>query len=313
MTCWSPAPVWAARPGAARPPAEGTTSIPPDAADAAPPSHLAAPSTDHGPEDRDLADLMALRSTFISIISHELRTPLTSIAAFTEMLGTPDMLAPEERTGAVAAIARNAERMQVLLEDLTMLAGLASGEVSPPVVPVALAPLVRSAVRLLRALAPRLSVRVEIAEGPPVPGDRALLRQLIQIMVSALACTKAGTATVRTEADETGWTVTMTATAAGEMTEELMLATVLPAGPETGPPRSVALSMLLARAIASNQGGVLRTTTEPERVALTLRLPAAPVDAGTTRARPVDAATTRARPVDGGTTNAGPAETGPAG
>jgi two-component system phosphate regulon sensor histidine kinase PhoR len=70
----------------------------------------------------------AMRRDFVANVSHEIRTPLTVLAGFVEtMQNLP--LQEEERARYLALMARQAERMQVLVHDLLMLSRL---EGSPP-------------------------------------------------------------------------------------------------------------------------------------------------------------------------------------
>ncbi|HKT04677.1 MAG TPA: histidine kinase dimerization/phospho-acceptor domain-containing protein [Rugosimonospora sp.] len=229
---------------------------------------------EHG---RHLAEFSALKSRFISVVSHELRTPLTSIATFVEMLNSDTEPNLDELPGALAAIQRNTDRMLTLLGDLALLSRLESGEVPEGDVPQLLdpVPLVDSAAAMLRALAPGLTVHLYTAPGPPLHGDRQLLRELLQTMAGAsAACAVGGDAYVTARADSAEWTISMSVTEAQDVTNELLLGTRLPDADAGAPPRSVALAMLLARAIASNQGGMLTTSSEaPDNLTLLLRLP----------------------------------------
>ncbi len=222
-------------------------------------------------------EVAMLKGRFISVVSHELRTPLTSIATFTEMLNAAGTLRPDEVPGALAAIQRNTERMLTLLEDLALLARLECGgePAAAPPVTVEMEPLLDAAAGLLQAFAPGLTTHVYIASGPPVRGDPRLIRELLMTMASAVAaCSAGGEAYVSARADEAEWTVSMGVTEAQDVTNELLLGTRLPGADTSAPPRSVALAMLLARAIATNQGGELRTSSEaPDNLTLNLRLP----------------------------------------
>lgn len=225
-----------------------------------------------------LAELSVLKARFISVLSHELRTPLTSIATFTEMLAEGHLRA-DELPGALAAIHRNTERMLTLLEDLALLGRLESGDTDPtdPAAVVDIVPLIEAAAALLQALASG-TVHLYVAPGPAVHGDPRLLRELLLTMAGATAaCAGGGEAYLSASADEAEWTISMGVTEAQDVTNELLLGTRLPAADPAAPPRSVALAMLLARAIAANQGGSLNTSSEaPDNLTLILRLPIPP-------------------------------------
>jgi signal transduction histidine kinase len=213
------------------------------------------------------AALSALKSEFFAVMSHELRTPLTSIASMAELLGT-DGLSDRDTGAAMAAVARNTERMLSVVEDLNALANLESGGLRGPGTEVDVAELVREAAGSVDRVA------VSVPEGPPVEGDPKLLAQLMHAVVGAVAAVAtADPVTVAGSADEAGWTVTVRAPATDLGTAERLLA-ALP-GPDGTPyRRSVGLSVLLARAIATSHGGTLTMTQEPDgEVSITVRLP----------------------------------------
>lgn len=69
-----------------------------------------------------------MRRDFVSNVSHEIRTPLTVLAGFVETILTLK-LTPEETTRYLGLMGEQAQRMQVLVEDLLTLSRL---EGSPP-------------------------------------------------------------------------------------------------------------------------------------------------------------------------------------
>src|SRR5438045_2719981 len=99
------------------------------------------------------AALSALKSEFFAVMSHELRTPLTSIASMAELLGT-EGLSDRDAGAAMAAVARNTERMLCVVEDLNALANLESGRLPGPRSEVDVAELVREAARSVDAPSP---------------------------------------------------------------------------------------------------------------------------------------------------------------
>lgn len=227
--------------------------------------------------DLRLQELTLLKARFFSVVAHELRTPLTSIVTFTEMLTGQSPPQPDELVTGLSAIQRNTERMLTLLEDLALLAQLESGEAGPVAQrgAVDLVPLVDAAAALLHALAPGLTPHVQVVCGPAVCGDPRLIREVLLTMAGAAAAfTSGGEVYVSAFTDGTEWTVTMSVTEAEVVTNELLLGTRLPAADPATPGRSVALALLLARAIATNQGGTLTTSSDtPHNLTLVLHLP----------------------------------------
>ncbi len=68
-----------------------------------------------------------LRREFVANVSHELRTPITSIKGFVETLQDGAMEAPEDRNRFLGIIGKQADRLNAIMEDLPLLAGLEQG------------------------------------------------------------------------------------------------------------------------------------------------------------------------------------------
>jgi two-component system phosphate regulon sensor histidine kinase PhoR len=127
------------------------------------------------------------RRDFVANVSHELRTPLTAIRGFAETLAD-DALPPEQRKRFVEVIARNAERLSALIEDLLELSRIEGGKYPlalEPVDPAALA------ATLLRDMRPRLDSR-QLASSVSGGGafalaDRRALEQVLQNLLDNAA------------------------------------------------------------------------------------------------------------------------------
>jgi signal transduction histidine kinase len=228
--------------------------------------------TGHG---TSLTALSGLKAEFIAVVSHELRTPLTTIASLVELLGTDGLPAPDAGA-AMATVRRNTERMLDLVDDLNLLADLESGGLRAPVTRVDLADLVRQEARAAQERQPGVSVLVSVPDGPPVDGDRALLARLLQAVLGTVTVLgPAGPVTVAGSVDDLRWRIVVSATASQPGTAERLL-TAGPAEPDAHPyRRSAAMSVLLARAIATSHRGGLGIANEPSgRTAATVWLPA---------------------------------------
>jgi K+-sensing histidine kinase KdpD len=215
-----------------------------------------------------------LEARFLAVISHELRTPLTTIASFTESLDTDD-LAPDERSLALSAVRRNTERMLCLVDDLMVVSRLQTGDIPLEPAAVDLAALISQAADLLAVREPHTAATLSAGAGPPLSADGPRLRELFYAVLGTVASGAADrSAVVGTAAGPDGWTVTITARQAEQLTDEHLMAGML-AAPE--PPyrrRSTALWMLLADAIATRHGGSVALTFDPATGAgATIRLP----------------------------------------
>jgi PAS domain S-box-containing protein len=234
--------------------------------------------------NRMLTEVSDLKTEFVRVASHELRTPLTSIATFSSMLEQAAGLAPEERELAVAAIRRNAERMQVLVADLLLLAQLESGEVSLCPSQVDLVALAKEACTAAASVGEAgsagkpgwaVAMREDITSGPAVEGDAVLLRQLFATAVGvvAAAADPGAPVTATAEADETGWTFEVTTETAEPATAERLLSTRLPHPAVDGEYRTGALALMLAREIAARHAGKLTSSVAAPGMTVLVKLP----------------------------------------
>lgn len=78
----------------------------------------------------DLRRMEEVRRDFVANASHELKTPLTSIRGYTETLLRDDLSDGDART-FLETVARNAERLQLIVDDLLDLSRLESGTWQP--------------------------------------------------------------------------------------------------------------------------------------------------------------------------------------
>ncbi len=228
--------------------------------------------TGHG---TSLTALSGLKAEFIAVVSHELRTPLTTIASLVELLGT-DGLPASDTAAVMATVRRNTERMLDLVDDLNLLADLECGGLRDPLTRIDLADLVREEARAAQQRQPGVPVLVSIPDGPAVDGDRALLARLLQAVLGTVTMLgPTGPVTVAGSVDDLCWRVVVSATASQPGTAERLL-TAGPAEP-VGQPyrRSAAMSVLLARAIATSHRGGLAIAHEPSgHTTATVWLPA---------------------------------------
>jgi PAS domain S-box-containing protein len=126
------------------------------------------------------------KDTFLATISHELRTPLSPILAWARML-RQGKLDPRKTARALDVIERCAQAQAQLVEDMLDVSRIMSGKLRMAVRPVALAPVVESAVDVVRpaAQAKQLRLQVELdAEAGMVRGDAERLQQVVWNLVS---------------------------------------------------------------------------------------------------------------------------------
>jgi two-component system phosphate regulon sensor histidine kinase PhoR len=127
-----------------------------------------------------------LRSDFIANASHELRTPLASIIGYIETLQNHARDDPEAREKFLGIMAREAGRMQRLVDDLMSLSRI---ELTEHLRPAEACSLNRIAAESAAALAPvarRQGVTLEVGlapEGAMVQGDRDQLEQVFTNLI----------------------------------------------------------------------------------------------------------------------------------
>lgn len=122
---------------------------------------------------RRLAEVDKIKSDFISIASHELRTPLALVLGYAELLREQASDALGQQADAVL---RNATRLQSIIESMTNLSYLESGEVKLDKERCVLQELVHEVCADWQALAEgkHLTLRVRLPENPiTVELDRA--------------------------------------------------------------------------------------------------------------------------------------------
>ncbi len=132
----------------------------------------------------ELRRLESMRRDFVANASHELRSPLTSIRAAAETLeSTADDPAGTRRF--VDVIARNAERLQNLVDDMLELARIESREVTlePQALDLAAVAQRVLAQYLPRAERSRIALAAELSGLPRVRADRRALEHVLGNLV----------------------------------------------------------------------------------------------------------------------------------
>ena len=127
-----------------------------------------------------------LRSDFIANASHELRTPLASIVGYIETLQHHARDDPEARERFLAIMAREAGRMQRLVDDLMSLSRIEMSEHLRPAEECSLTQVAAESAAALMPVARRQGVALEIAVEPGgavVLGDRDQLEQVFTNLI----------------------------------------------------------------------------------------------------------------------------------
>jgi len=127
-----------------------------------------------------------MRSDFIANVSHELRTPLATILGYIETLQGHAKDDPAAHERFLAIMAKQASRMQNLVNDLMSLNKIEIEEHNRPVAPCALPSLASEAIAAVQPLAERLGTSVQASLPKEMPHIRGDHDQLLQVLVNLL-------------------------------------------------------------------------------------------------------------------------------
>lgn len=131
-----------------------------------------------------IKQLERIRQEFVANVSHELRTPLSHIKGYVETLLSGAATDPALQQRCLQTIARNANRLELLIEDLLTLAQLESGQVALQYQPVSLPEFVE---KMLQEFQPRASARqVVLAHTVPPLAVKADPLRLEQVLANLL-------------------------------------------------------------------------------------------------------------------------------
>lgn len=138
-----------------------------------------------------LRRLENIRKDFVANVSHEIRTPLTSIKGFAETLLDDEYGDPEEVKQFIQIIARQANRLNAIIEDLLTLARLEQSEDRSAVEfkNSSITDLLNNSLELCRPAAQQkqITVKVESNESLQAPINAALLEQaLVNLIDNAI-------------------------------------------------------------------------------------------------------------------------------
>ena len=158
---------------------------------------------------------------FVSDASHELRTPLTIISGYADMLDRWGRENPETLSEGLQAIKTETARMKTLVEKLLELAQTDKAVISKQ--PLALEPLLAGIINDYRGVDARHNYQLVMNPELVVPGDEALLRQLLRIILdnSSKYTPGGGAITIAATASSVDCVITVTDNGSGISAEDL--------------------------------------------------------------------------------------------
>jgi two-component system, OmpR family, phosphate regulon sensor histidine kinase PhoR len=134
----------------------------------------------------DLEEAGQMRRDFVANVSHELRTPLTALLGFVETLKGAAKDDAVARDRFLSIMAREADRMARLVDDLLSLSRVEAEERVRPMAPVDLSAMVETVVQAFQPMAEHSRIQLTVAMPPDrviVPGDAGQLRQVMNNLI----------------------------------------------------------------------------------------------------------------------------------
>lgn len=144
-----------------------------------------------------LKRLESVRSDFAANVSHELRTPITNIKGYSETLLETGLSGGDVSMGFLRVIARNAERLGAIVDDMLALTNLERTDGGTlPASPTPVEAIVRGVHQQVakEAAARRISMEVDVTPGLRVMVNARLAEQaLLNLVSNSLKYSSAGT------------------------------------------------------------------------------------------------------------------------
>jgi PAS domain S-box-containing protein len=222
---------------------------------------------------RDVTERRAverMKDEFVATVSHELRTPLTALRGHVELVLDGDGGPVTELQRRFLQVAtQSADRLGALINDLLDVAKIEAGRVQLRKELVDLGAILREVSGTFQIEATRhgLAFREDLAELPPVVGDRDRLIQVFGNLVSnAIKYTPAGEVGVSARPTYGAVEVVVHDTGVGMTPEEQrqLFTKFFRSRDRTGhDPGGTGLGLVIAKGIVEGHGGTLSVESEP--------------------------------------------------
>jgi signal transduction histidine kinase len=171
-------------------------------------------------KSRQLEEASQHKSQFLANMSHELRTPLNAILGYTELMADGAYGEPSEKMlGVLKRLEANGKHLLGLINDVLDLSKIEAGQLVLELSDYCIQDIALTVRGTLEPLAAdkKLAFKVEMAgELPPGRGDgRRLTQVLINLVGNAIKFTDAGEVTIKAEANNGAFYVSVRDTGSG--------------------------------------------------------------------------------------------------
>lgn len=147
-------------------------------------------------ERAEIERVERVRKDFVINVSHELRTPLASIQGYTETLMDGALNDPEYNMRFLGIIRHNAERLARITQDLLTLSRVEQKRQKFEFEPFRVNALLKQALELMRPMAEKRDIRLEVQAEPAEPGvwcdSEAVSQILCNLLDNAIKYTPPG-------------------------------------------------------------------------------------------------------------------------
>ncbi len=228
-------------------------------------------------EQRRLQHLVEEKNEFLAAVSHEIRTPLTGVVGFTEILmENGESMTAAERSEVLASIARQAQDVSDIVEDLLIATRSESGELAVTREPVDLAEEVATILRNGGSHTNGVDVVID-ASSTVITGDPGRVRQIIRNLLTNAE--RYGGPNVRIDVrDRAGGIVVTVSDDGGGVAPERLGTLFSSAGGVSAATvsGSAGLGLSICRNLAELMGGTLDYERRDGRTRFSLSLPSSP-------------------------------------
>ncbi len=141
-----------------------------------------------------LTEIENMRKSLVQNVSHDLRTPLTSLKGYIEMVTDPDF-SQEEKKKAIRVIKSEIERMESMLEELSVLSTIDSKKYELKQEKVNLGEIAVNSAELMKmdAYSKNLYIKTNIQKDVFITGDKVRIKEIIiNLLSNAIKFTERG-------------------------------------------------------------------------------------------------------------------------